>query len=36
MNDVPLLQVQDLAKHYRLPRERLLARPRRGCRRCRV
>jgi peptide/nickel transport system ATP-binding protein len=24
MNDVPLLQVQDLVRHYRLPRERLL------------
>ena len=25
MSDVPLLEVQDLVKHYRLPRERLLA-----------
>jgi peptide/nickel transport system ATP-binding protein len=25
MNDTPLLQVQDLAKHYRLPRDRLLS-----------
>jgi len=27
MNDMPLLQVKDLVKHYRLPRERLLATP---------
>ncbi|HOM12182.1 MAG TPA: ATP-binding cassette domain-containing protein [Rubrivivax sp.] len=27
MSEVPLLQVEDLVKHYRLPRERLLAAP---------